>query len=145
MYAARGFCAFAPGAVPSAENLRVLTVGTTCDEIAATVRAAASWADGSVKLAQIAFPVEARVEGAMYFWVEWGPGLSRTRPAPVLQGAAQTLYFEEAEVPSPEFDIGAGTLLVRVERHPDLWYYGYFVPTAAILGLLVYRKLRLGR
>lgn len=145
-YAVKGFCAFAPGSVASAENLRMLTVGGTCEEVSATVHAAASWTDGSVKLAEIAFAFEAGRDGPTYFWVEWGSQVRRAKPGPAaLQSLSQTLYFEEAEVPSPDFDLGAGTLLVRVERHPDLWYYAYFVPTAAILGLLVWRKARLGR
>lgn len=145
-YAVKGFRAFPPGTLASADRLRILTVGSTCEEVPATVLAAASWTDGSVKLAEIAFAFEAGRDGPAYFWVECGPQVTRAKPGQAaIQSPAQTLYFEEAEVPSPDFDLGAGTMLVRVERHPDLWYYAYFVPTAAILGLLIWRKVRLGR
>ncbi|GAF93165.1 unnamed protein product, partial [marine sediment metagenome] len=72
-----------------------------------------------MKVAEVAFPVEADGAGPIYFWVEWGPGVVRTRPEPAAgDGGLETLYFEEAEVPSPDFDLQAGTLVVRVAPHP---------------------------
>lgn len=141
-----GFCAFAPGAAASAESVRVVAVGATADEVPANVRPAASWADGSLKLAEVTFVTDVPRAGDLYVWLEWGPDVRRALPGPAELGALpQPLYFEEAEVPSPDFDLGAGMMLVRVERHPDLWYYACYVPAAAIIGLLVWRKVKLSR
>jgi len=145
-FVARGFCAFAPGSVRSGDAVRILTVGSAGEEIPSVVHVAASWPDGSVKLAEIAFGAKADREGPVYFWVEYGPGVRRGAGEPSLPaGPSEGLYFEEAEVPSPAFDLGAGMLLVRVEQHPDLWYYAYLVPAGAIVALLVWRKVKLSR
>jgi hypothetical protein len=138
-FVAKGFLGFPPSAVPSAENIRVLLTGAQCDEVPSEVRSAATWPDGSVKVADISFPVQGSQAGSLYFWVEWG---AQTRRIHWQAASEAAVYFQEAEAPTPDFDMPAGTLLVRVEQHPDLWYYSYLVPTVGIIGILVWRKVR---
>jgi len=142
----KGFSAFAPGAVASAEKVRVVRTGPASDEIPSLVQARSSWSDGSVKLAEVIFRFESDRSGPAYFWLEWGSEVRRsewTGDGPSDSADASWLYFEEAEVPSPDFDLEAGTISVRVEPHPDLWYYLYLVPAGAIVFVLVWRKVKL--
>ncbi len=145
-YVVSGFAAFPPGATPSAGNIRIVTTGSTCDEVPSVVRAEALWFDDSLKLAEVVFLLEADQQGAQYFWLEWGPGVRRADlETPDVGGSLETLYFEEAEVPSPGFDVEAGRLLVRVVPHPDLWYYSLLFPAGVIIVVLVWRKVKLSR
>jgi len=145
-YVASSFLAFAPDSVADVENISVLTVADPSEQVPSVVQARAFWFDESVKLAEITFPVSADEEGPAYFLVEWGSDVRRInwqdRSA---EKSLPTLYFEEAEVPISGFDLTAGTLLVRVERHPDLWYYAFLVPVVALIVLLLWRKVKLSR
>jgi hypothetical protein len=113
------------------------------DEVASAVRVVSSWPDGSVQLAEVALAVPAGA-APRHFWAEWGPGISRALPAPAaLPGAEASLA--EGEVPLVLPDTELGTMLIRVEPHADLWYWGWIVPIAAVLGLMGWRRARLAR
>jgi len=138
--------AFAPDALPSAANLRVVEARAGA-EVPAAVRVLSSWPDGSVQLAEVAFAIPAGT-APRYFWAEAGPGTTRAAaPPPAAAGdpPPAEVPLAEGEVPLEMPDTEVGTMLIRVEPHPDLWYWSYLVPIGAVLGLLGWRKARLGR
>ena len=139
---ARGALAFAPDALATAANLRVVEARTGT-EVPAAVRVLSSWPDGSVQLAEITLRVPA-APGPRWFWAESGPEVARTLPAPP-DPPGEGIDLSEGEVPLEIPDTAVGTMLIRVEPHADWYYWGYLLPIGAILGILGWRRARLGR
>jgi hypothetical protein len=49
----------------------------------------------------------------------------------------------EAEEMRPALDVSVGQVMVRLDAHPEYYYYWYLIPLLAVLALLLYRKARL--
>jgi hypothetical protein len=134
---------FDAGVLPSADTLRVvLEPGAV--EVPAAVTGAVPWPDGSVMAANLAFPAEDVQVRNGQFWVVWG----ETPRARTFQFSASSQgrtvpFVIGAPPPAPVLDMQAGQLVVRLDKHPEYFYYWYLIPIGAILALLIYRKVQM--
>lgn len=131
------------GAVTSPENIRAL-VTPGDEEMPLAVLSTTAWPDGSIMSAEIAFGV---VPPPRACWVTWGIApRTKSLPAALPPGAPalpRVSLGPELDEMRPALDVSVGQVMVRLDSHPEYYYYWYLIPIVAILALLVYRKARL--
>ncbi len=145
-YLATGTVELAPGVVTDLKQFRIVSPS---DEpggqvVPFAVLSEVRWPDGSLMAVQLAFPVTAKDVAERRYWLESagsGPPEQYTGPRdlPVLRFRLS----ESSEPVRVHLDMDVGQLMVRVDQHPELYYYWYLIPIACILGLLIWRKVHL--
>ena len=69
-------------------------------------------------------------------------GCDRRESSIELDRTLPELFFEIGdEVTEDNLNVPVGTLVVKVRRHPEIYYYWYLIPIGAIIGLLMWRKM----
>jgi hypothetical protein len=131
---------FAPGDLSSSDNVAVFEIAAA-KQVFAEVATLSTWPDGSAQIVEVAFPVEPSA-GLRWFWAVYGPSVRRTAEAPATR-PDEDVQAVEGDPPLEINDTTLGTMLVRVEPHADLYYWGYLVPITGVLGWLTWRKFRL--
>jgi hypothetical protein len=137
---AAGSVSFPPGAVRSADQILV-RASESGDEIATCIREIQTWPDGSLRRADVLFAAN-NARPANYELV-FGDEVRRTR-----------LFKEPAVLPTVAFavsgapraaeimDVNVGTINVRVDRSPRIYYYWHLAPILLMIGLTWYRARR---
>lgn len=60
-----------------------------------------------------------------------------------IDNSMPTLAMEMQEKPAQDgLAVPVGTLMVKVRKHPEIYYYWYFLPIAAIILILLYRRFK---
>ena len=140
-YLVTGRVSFNPGTLDSTDRIRILIVpGTGTVDMA--VLGSDNWPGGGVMSADIAFvATEEWILGRQHV-IEWG-GEKRSRTVPV-DTSLPELAFKLGQEPEPgETTVPVGALVVKVRKHPDVYYYWYLVPIGAIIAVLIWRKIQM--
>ncbi len=132
------------GAVTAPDHIRALALPGEV-EVPLTVLAFTPWPDGSLMSAEVAFLLEPAPDRAPRSWaISWGPAARARELAPLPDGPFPTFSLApELDDMQPVMDVSLGQIMVRLDAHPEYYYYWYLIPIAAILALLIYRKARL--
>ncbi|MBM4087346.1 MAG: hypothetical protein FJ272_21350 [Planctomycetes bacterium] len=129
---------FPMGDLKSVETLRIVA-GQDYVEVPVAILATSAWPDGSILSADIAFPV---ADASLSYGVEWGVVRRQKHFDYKPSKDTKPVSFTAVELES-SLDVTVGQLMVRVDKRAALYNHWYWIPIAAILGLLVYRKARL--
>jgi len=139
------------GALSSADKLRAAILPGD-EEVPLAVLETSRWPDGSLMIARVAFPAAASAGAGRTLWIAWdGPARARNfipdsnaPRAAFSVGPEQESSETRASQSSIVMAAPVGQMMARLDRHPELYYYWHLIPIAAILGLLIYRKVRMG-
>jgi hypothetical protein len=140
---ASGTVAFPPGNVPATANILVRPVAPE-EEIAAQVKAAETWPDGSVLSAEITFAANASRKRD-YLIVSGGQ--VRRRKSINETAVLPTVAFATGGAPksAEKMDMNVGQINVRVDRSLPIRYYWHIFPIGLLLALVIYRTRKANR
>ena len=102
--------------------------------------------DGSLMFVEVSFPVTLPEVRTHQYWLEAAPEGRQAHYRYDPEAGLPTLEFSLVEndgSATTDINLPVGELMVRVEEHPELYYYWYLIPIGAILGLLIWRKVHL--
>ena len=132
---------FNPGTLDSTEKIRILIVpGTGTVDVA--VLGSDNWPGDGVMSADIAFVATDEEILSRRYVIEWG-GEKRLKTMLVDRSLPELAFELGGEPEVAETIVPVGTLVVKVRKHPDLYYYWYLVPMLAIIAVLIWRKSRM--
>lgn len=139
-----GTVRFGMGAVTSGGQIRALASPGDA-EVPLAVTSTAAWPDGSLMTADVVFLLEPAADKSPRAWsISWGPAPRTRELTPVPTGPLPTFSVgSELDDMRPVLDVSVGQVMVRLDSHPEYYYYWYLIPIVAILALLLYRKARL--
>ena len=148
-YVAVGDIQFGPGQLLSAEHLHVIQKPSNTEVPIAILDDSVRWSDDSLITVELAFPTSSAEVATSQYWAEIGE--KRTQNFDREKSSLPTIAFAVGD-PPPETPLEdsafAGVLTVHVVEDSAAYYwYSYWclVPITGILGLLVWRKIRLWR
>lgn len=145
----QGALSFVPGVVTSPDQFRIVEEPGS-REVPVAVVGEVPYPDGSLMFVEICFPLTLEQARSKQYWLTADPEGRSLHYDYDPEGGLPTLEFSLREVGEqsgepvgPSLDMTVGELMVRVDQHPELYYYWYLIPIAGILGLLIWRKVHL--
>lgn len=139
-YLISGTVFFNPGELNSTDSIRVLAVP---DQITMDIELLFSedWPGGDgVMCADIAFVATDEAIHTNRYVLEWG-NEKRAKNIKVDRSLPVLAFNLGDEVTDDNIPLPVGTVVVKVRKHPEFYYYWYLIPIGAIIGLLLWRKL----
>jgi len=152
----QGVLSFVPGVVTSADRFRIVEEPGG-REVPLAVVGEVPYPDGSLMFVEVCFPLTLEQLQSKQYWLTAAPEGRSLHYEYDPRGRLPRLEFSLREVgeesgepveskrseTQPSLDMPVGELMVRIDHHPELYYYWYLIPIAGILALLIWRKVHL--
>ena len=136
----------APGVATEPTQFRIVAVSDEPGggEVPFAVLGEARWPDGSLMAVELCFPLAAEDVADTRYWLEPADSTSpKWYTGPRDLPRLRFRLNESAQEAPVDVGVDVGEMMVRVDQRPELYYYWYLIPIGAILGLLIWRKVRL--
>ncbi len=131
---------FNPGMLDSPDQVRVFSLSET-SAVDLFLLDSETWPGDGVMCVTVGFVATRDDLLDRPYSVEWGG--ARQTLANKTHAGLPTLRMEMETTPAGDRSgLPVGTMVVKVRKHPEIYYYWYLIPIAIVVLVLVYRKFK---
>ncbi|MFC1498818.1 hypothetical protein ACFLS1_10175 [Verrucomicrobiota bacterium] len=140
MYRVIGTFYFNPDVLKSPYQLRILSLpGTNVTDL--VLIDSEEWPDAGVMYITVGFMASDNELRENKYIAEWGDEKFKFHSQ--LDSSLPELKMEMLEESAQdESSLSIGTMVIKVRKHPEIYYYWYLLPIGAIIAILLYRRFR---
>lgn len=131
---------FNPGILDAPDKIRIVSLPET-NVVDLTLLESGNWPGGGVMHVTVGFMAAHDDLLKLRYVAEWSG--AKHRQVSEIDKSLPALRMEMEEDPAGnDSAVPVGTMIIKVRRYPEVYYYWYLLPIAAIVLTLLYRRFK---